>query len=177
MRSFGRIVGLLIVILLVAGVVGWQRYYPNSAMFQSLGMPGPRANTDRLCVGWYRQRSWGRTLTRKVTCRAIRSRLRFPYRQEVELDRLTRQITSADRTWPLPDSTAWAIAQDSVDRVLDATGGRVMHCSPPNPLLPQVRTVQAWHFPTYSVRLVAYHFLKSALSTWRVRAAGMGATA
>lgn len=159
MRSFGRIVGTLIVIFLVVGVVAWQRYYPSSQMFQSLGLPGPRANTDRRCGGWYRQRSWGRTPTREVTCRPTGRQLGFLDRQEVELDRLTRQITSAHRTWQLPDSTAWATAQDSVGRVLDATGGRVMNCLPPIPVPTRILIVRAWHFPTYSVRFVAYHFL------------------
>ncbi len=150
---------MLIVIFLIVGVVGWQRYYPSSAMFQSLGLPGPRANTGRRCGGWYRQRSWGRTPTREITCRPTGSLLGFWNQQEVELDRLTRQITSARRLWPLPDSTVSATVQDSVERVLGATGGRVMNCLPPIQIPTELRTVRAWRFPTYSVRFVAYHFL------------------
>jgi hypothetical protein len=162
-RRLGSVVGG---VLTVAGaVLGWQHYYPKSAMIAALGMPGPRADAGRRCGGWYRQLSWGGTLTREVTCGPrLAPWPSYWVQQEVSLDRLTRRVTHVGRTAALPDFAAWTATRDSVERALAALGGLPMLCEPVHPALTHIRSVDAWRFPTYSVRLIAYHWAEKQRS-------------
>jgi hypothetical protein len=158
MRRKGEYVAAALLVVVAGATVGWLNYYPSSLMFRSLGLPGPRANSERSCGAWYRKYPWGVMKTREVTCKGPGRPLGAWDEQEVTLDRLTRRIAWARGIWPLADSAAWITAQDSVRQVLTATGGVELRCLAPDQIPGHTLTEKAWRFPTYSVRLIAYHF-------------------
>jgi len=170
-----HIIGSLAAIaVLAAAVTAWQHHYPASPMFAQLGIPGPRADTDRHCVGQDRLRFRVLTPTRLETCWGSVAAGPFFDQQTVELDRVTRRITRADRTWTLPDSVAWSTSQDSIRHVLAAAGGQRLACRTVASDL--ITSVEAWRFATYSVRLVAYSFSVAqrghCQSVWRLQLDG-----
>ena len=145
----------------VAAAVVWQHYYPRSPMFAQLGMPGPRANSSRTCNGWYRQRRWGNIrvhtpMMRGLTCRGITRADRWG-REEVELDRLSRQIKIASRIWSVPDSATWLAARDSIRQALEAAGGKSLNCPGETDRQSHITSITSWRFSNFAVRLVAYH--------------------
>lgn len=142
-------------------VIGWLEYYPSSGMFAVLGMPGPRANRGRECYGWYRQTPIRRIRipTRSLTCRG--GDFYTPasmHREEVNLDKLSRRLVSADRIWSVPDSAEWSAQQDSIARAMIRFGGREIACAK-NPYFQKRGFPQRnWRFPTFYVRLFASHW-------------------
>lgn len=145
--------------LVLAGLMGWQYYYPATPLIAGLGMPGPRADTDRRCVGRYRLYLGMRLITRQIQCRGSANHQVVWRQDEIDMDALTRQVTHGMRTLAPADSTLWSTERDSIRNALTITGGRAIPCYAPygkNP--PWIVSEEAWRFRDYSVRLVAYNF-------------------
>jgi hypothetical protein len=160
--------GAVAVVTMVAALFTWWHYYPSSPLIARLGLPGPRADTERHCgraffLYWRRVR----VPTGDIICRSVRGSMDdFWKQEEVDLDPLTRRVTHGRRALVPVDSLSWAAARDSIRHAMSRGGGRPLPCYPPyDKEPPWILSEEAWRFPGYTVRLVAYHWIPRRTST------------
>jgi hypothetical protein len=150
--------------LFLAGlvVIAWTEYYPSSGMFAALGMPGPRANSGRVCGQLARQEyiRGVRTFipTRSLKCNRVIRWSSPLQREEVDLDVVNRKLLHAERLWADLDSTEWQKERDSIASGLVRLGGHEIVCAKNPYVQTHIRNTRFWKFSTFSVRLVAYKF-------------------
>jgi hypothetical protein len=151
------------VFLLGLVLIAWQEYYPSSPMFETIGIPGPRANSGRRCGRSVLQTRFGNWPTRDVSCHGPNL---FPpgerHEENVGVDLLTRQTRAARRFWSVPDSIQWQQQRDSIPLALARLGGREISClRPVDQDLPWLMKSSYWKFPSYYVRMTSYEFSDS----------------
>ncbi|MGH9419133.1 MAG: hypothetical protein ACRD3J_04105, partial [Thermoanaerobaculia bacterium] len=84
------VIVLGVVVLVGCLIAAWFAHYPQSGMFATMGIAGPRANSGRLCTGYYRNTSLGRVPTRDVTChREIDRGSELVYQEYISMDAIT----------------------------------------------------------------------------------------
>jgi hypothetical protein len=153
--------GAAAVVTALAAIVGWWHYYPVSPLITRLGLPGPRADAERHCGRGFRYYHRIRLSTGDIICQPRRS-TGFAQGGNVNLDPLTRRVKYAMRMFAPPDSISWTAARDSIRREMSGHGGRPIRCYPAyDKNLPWIVSVEAWRFPGYTVRFIAYHFTPS----------------
>lgn len=169
-----------VLIALGAALVGWWHYYPASPLITRLGLPGPRADTDRRCGRGFRyyhpynQRI--RVPAGDIICQPRRSTGLWQH-EEVNLHPFTRRIKHVGRMLAPPDSMSWAAARDSIRDEMSRNGGRPIRCYPAyDKKLPWIVSDEAWRFPGHGVRFIAYHWIPPWKSptgpTWHLQLDG-----
>ena len=185
-----RRVGILLVGLAAAlalAAAAWLHTYGSSPLVTAVGLPGPAADASREC-GTPRWHPWWALFQHPwVECRAFdpaatRAALRagsWPPRADVTIDLWTRRVGHAGRAWTVPDTAAWALAQDSIARALAGAGGREVACGPltTHPALAHTRARRFWRFPGYMIRLLAYHDVPGGRVPWGLQLDGYAADA
>lgn len=146
-----------LLVAMLTGLVAWLEYYPASPMITAVGLPGPRADTDRRCGSMYRQlpgpgsygfrihgpgdlvyqwrperrRSYPRVIrypTRLIVCQGSSGLESRHESQNVSLDVITRRTSRVQRVWYLEDSASWKRARDSIASAMMRLGGRDLAC-------------------------------------------------
>ena len=172
-----RVLGAVAVVTVLAAVVAWWHYYPTSPLIARLGLPGPRADSERHCGRAFRYYHRIRVTTGDITCRPLRSQTGVPQDQEVNLDPLTRRVKHGMRMLAPADSISWAATRDSIHQEMSGNGGQPIRCYPAfekNP--PWIVSVDAWRFRGYTVRFISYHWFEPwkspTLPTWLLQLDG-----
>jgi hypothetical protein len=159
MRTPGIVFGCLF--LAGLAVIAWQEYYPPSEMYEALGMTGPSAHSGRVCGHpWRWQTRFGRIPMREIQCRGPEfyepGRM---FREDVEMDGLTRRLTNATHTWSVPDSVEWGKELDSIPRSLTRSGAEPFYCPGESGWQsPTIVEARWWTMSNFYLRLVAYDF-------------------
>ena len=147
----------------------WLGYFPPSPMIVHAGLPGEAADDgDRRCVRALPSRTQGQIATLRVNCRSV-SHVHGELRDDrlISMDFWSRRTRHAHRLWQVPDSLAWAGAQDSIAQALERSGGEIASCTwNALPESAPIKARRSWRFPDCDVRLVAYRHVQGTQPVW-----------
>ena len=144
--------GFTAVLLLLTACAGSAEYPTTSPLIEAIGLPGPRADTDRACQVVWRISPRPKVPTDEVACNGPTTAPGD--RQLVLLRAGGRAFARAEHAWSLADSAQWQHAQDSVVAAWQARGATAVTCAhrPPD----TVRRAEHWLLEGGLLRLLAY---------------------